>query len=98
MPSQFTEPVVPATSTAAAATFASTGVPANKSAAVSTASVVRWEELLNDKKERYYHELATGKTQWELPNEGWTQLLDDDGTPYYWNPVTGIVEWSQPEK
>ncbi|CAK9115393.1 unnamed protein product [Durusdinium trenchii] len=39
----------------------------------------RWEELLTEQQERYYHEVATGRSQWDLPSEGWVALLDDDG-------------------
>merc|ERR1740121_2986554 len=83
-------------------TVAAPAVEAEKKSALSAVEtaaapdVIKWEELLNDDKERYYHELATGKTQWELPTVGWVQLIDDDGTPYYWNPVTGITDWTKP--
>lgn len=60
------------------------------------ANAVRWEELLSDKKERYYHEVATGRTQWELPSEGWVALLDDDGSKYYWNTEMGTTQWDPP--
>lgn len=57
---------------------------------------IRWEELLTDKKERYYLEVATGQTQWDLPSEGWVALLDDDGSKYFWNTETGTTQWDQP--
>lgn len=57
---------------------------------------LRWEELLSDSKERYYHEIATGRTQWELPVEGWVELVADDGGRYYWNAVTNTTTWTQP--
>merc|ERR1712060_363575 len=57
---------------------------------------IRWEECLTDNKERYYHELATGRTQWELPTEGWVELIADDGARYYWDPATGTTKWTRP--
>merc|ERR1712146_340368 len=55
----------------------SSSAPAVKSSETlpASSSAVRWEEVLSDTKERYYHELATGRTQWELPTDGWVELL-----------------------
>lgn len=64
--------------------------------AARKADLVRWEERLTDDKERYYLEVATGRTTWELPSEGWTALLDDDGSKYYWDPVVGTTQWNHP--
>eukprot|EP00747_Dinoflagellata_sp_TGD_P023977 gnl/TRDRNA2_/TRDRNA2_130218_c0_seq3.p1 gnl/TRDRNA2_/TRDRNA2_130218_c0~~gnl/TRDRNA2_/TRDRNA2_130218_c0_seq3.p1 ORF type:complete len:288 (-),score=91.93 gnl/TRDRNA2_/TRDRNA2_130218_c0_seq3:78-941(-) len=63
----------------------------------SGSAVIRWEEALADESgERYYHELATGKVQWELPSEGWVELLADDGSRYYWDPESDITTWENP--
>lgn len=78
---------------AALATTHSAGQPL----ATAVVSKIRWEEVLSGDKERYYHELATGRTQWELPIEGWVQLLDDDGSPYFWDPTTDTTQWTPPQ-
>lgn len=70
--------------------------PAPPKQVAGKADLVRWEELLTDDKERYYLEVATGRTTWELPSEGWTALLDDDGSKYYWDPVVGTTQWNHP--
>merc|ERR1712157_279513 len=57
---------------------------------------VKWEECLSDSNERYYHEAATGRVQWELPEDGWVRLLADDGSSYYWDPVADITQWDPP--
>mmetsp|Transcript_15577 Transcript_15577/g.24810 ORF Transcript_15577/g.24810 Transcript_15577/m.24810 type:complete len:732 (+) Transcript_15577:48-2243(+) len=57
---------------------------------------VKWEEVLTESKERYYHELATGRTQWELPADGWIELIAEDGAPYYWEPSSNTTQWSIP--
>lgn len=62
----------------------------------AAAAGIRWEELLSDRQERYYHEVATGKTQWELPTEGWVELVADDGGRYYWDPATNTTQWDRP--
>lgn len=59
-------------------------------------SSVRWEEVLSESKERYYHEVATGRTQWELPSEGWVELVNDDGSRYYWEPSSNTTQWTSP--
>eukprot|EP00928_Gymnodinium_smaydae_P005334 TRINITY_DN1181_c0_g1_i1.p1 TRINITY_DN1181_c0_g1~~TRINITY_DN1181_c0_g1_i1.p1 ORF type:complete len:589 (-),score=121.64 TRINITY_DN1181_c0_g1_i1:50-1816(-) len=58
--------------------------------------VVRWEECLTDDKEYYYHEVATGRVQWELPSEGWAALVAEDGAVYYWDPVLDKTQWDRP--
>lgn len=58
--------------------------------------MVQWEEVLDAKKERFYHEIATGKTQWELPDSGWVELLTDDGLAYYWEPESDFTQWYKP--
>jgi len=73
-----------------------TQAPVEEQRPSSEAKGVRWEEMLAESKERYYHEVATGKTQWELPSEGWVSLLDDDGSKYYWDPVAGTTTWDPP--
>lgn len=70
-----------------------TSMPSSNSAGRGS---VKWEEVLTESKERYYHELATGRTQWELPADGWIELLADDGTPYYFEPSSNITQWSLP--
>jgi len=60
------------------------------------AAQVRWEECLTETKERYYHELSTGRTQWELPYEGWVELIADDGERYFWEPATNTTQWTRP--
>jgi len=57
---------------------------------------VKWEEVLTGQGERYYHELSTGRTQWELPEDGWVQLLADDGSHYFWNAKTDVTQWVRP--
>jgi len=57
---------------------------------------VRWHEVLSDSQERYYHEVATGRTQWELPSDGWVQLLADDGSVYFWHATSGQTQWTSP--
>eukprot|EP00812_Abedinium_dasypus_P000034 NODE_10048_length_319_cov_316.416667.p4 GENE.NODE_10048_length_319_cov_316.416667~~NODE_10048_length_319_cov_316.416667.p4 ORF type:complete len:56 (+),score=18.05 NODE_10048_length_319_cov_316.416667:3-170(+) len=46
--------------------------------------------------ERYYHEPATGKTQWELPTKGWVDLRADDGSRYYWLAEKGTTTRTKP--
>lgn len=60
-------------------------------------SSVRWEEVLTESKERYYHEVATGCTQWELPTEGWVELVNDDGSRYYWEASSNTTQWTAPK-
>ncbi|CAE7519544.1 unnamed protein product, partial [Symbiodinium sp. CCMP2456] len=55
-----------------------------------------WEEKLSDTKERFYLEVATGHTQWELPLDGWVELVDDDGEKYYWDPLRDHTQWDPP--
>eukprot|EP00969_Alexandrium_andersonii_P267330 11813869-Alexandrium_andersonii.AAC.1 len=69
----------------ASALAAAPAQPPASAAAGPASSVVRWEELLSEQRERYYHDRVTGRTQWELPAEGWVQLLADDGSHYYWD-------------
>lgn len=47
-------------------------------------------------KEYYYHELATGRVQWDLPEEGWVDLGADDGSRYYWDAVADVTQWVRP--
>jgi len=75
------------------------GAPGGSAAAAGSGpakGVVRWEEVLSEQRERYYHELSSGRTQWELPAEGWVQLLADDGAHYYWNASTDATQWDVP--
>ncbi|KAF4740472.1 E3 ubiquitin- protein ligase, partial [Perkinsus olseni] len=66
-----------------------------------------WEELTAEDGTPYYHQLATGRTQWEPPTEqsaraagglpeGWEEFKADDGTPYYYNSTTGVTQWGTP--
>jgi len=58
---------------------------------------VRWvEHMAKDTNEHYYHDMVTGKSQWDLPEEGWCQLVADDGAHYYWEPVADATQWSPP--
>lgn len=66
------------------------------SSGASRVDAVMWEEVLSDKQERYYHELATGRTQWELPTRGWIELIAPDGARYYWNPERNVTQWVRP--
>eukprot|EP00930_Biecheleria_cincta_P032560 TRINITY_DN22592_c0_g2_i1.p1 TRINITY_DN22592_c0_g2~~TRINITY_DN22592_c0_g2_i1.p1 ORF type:complete len:417 (+),score=73.10 TRINITY_DN22592_c0_g2_i1:497-1747(+) len=90
------EPVPVAKSTQRSAASQAPSPPAAPKQAAVKGNLVRWEELLTDEKERYYLEVATGRTTWELPHEGWTALLDDDGSKYYWDPVVGTTQWNHP--
>uniref|UniRef100_A0A7S0ZQY8 WW domain-containing protein n=1 Tax=Noctiluca scintillans TaxID=2966 RepID=A0A7S0ZQY8_NOCSC len=58
---------------------------------------VRWEEVLSKNNERYYVEIATGNTQWELPTAGWVQLVHEDGARYFWHVDTGTRQWTAPK-
>merc|ERR1712136_515557 len=58
---------------------------------------VRWEEVLSKENERYYVEIATGNTQWELPTAGWVQLVHEDGARYFWHAETGTRQWTAPK-
>ncbi|KAF4656984.1 E3 ubiquitin- protein ligase [Perkinsus chesapeaki] len=63
-----------------------------------------WQELISDDGTPYYHHLATGATQWEMPAEkaidglpeGWEEFKTDDGVPYYYNSATGSTQWERP--
>eukprot|EP00931_Biecheleriopsis_adriatica_P078871 TRINITY_DN52289_c0_g1_i1.p1 TRINITY_DN52289_c0_g1~~TRINITY_DN52289_c0_g1_i1.p1 ORF type:complete len:624 (-),score=149.35 TRINITY_DN52289_c0_g1_i1:87-1958(-) len=91
-------PGVSAAPSPAAAASPAGSPPPEQPGSAKLAPVVRWEEVLSDDKERFYHEVATGRTQWELPSEGWVALLDDDGSIYYWDPVVGTTTWDRPER
>mmetsp|Transcript_73826 Transcript_73826/g.205296 ORF Transcript_73826/g.205296 Transcript_73826/m.205296 type:complete len:879 (+) Transcript_73826:93-2729(+) len=97
------QPAAAATASAATAPQAESpsassgrGLEATTSQALSSAAAVKWEECLSDDKERYYHEVATGRVQWELPLQGWVSLLADDGSRYYWDPVADTTQWDEP--
>lgn len=59
-------------------------------------SRLRWKEVMTESNEPYYWELETGRTQWELPEQGWIELFNDDGPPYYWDPETDTTQWTKP--
>merc|ERR1712032_186508 len=63
---------------------------------VNSHGAVRWVEVVSESLERYYHEVATGRTQWELPSEGWVELVHTDGSLYYWEPKLDTTQWNRP--
>jgi len=79
-----------------AATKAEAVTAAKAQAQPSSDAAIRWEEVLTDSNERYYHELSSGRTQWELPTQGWVELISDDGSRYYWEPEKDITQWTKP--
>ncbi|KAF4737745.1 E3 ubiquitin- protein ligase, partial [Perkinsus olseni] len=67
-----------------------------------------WEELRAEDGTPYYHNTATGLTQWEKPSsgaatgqaaleKGWQEFKTEDGTSYYYNEGTGVTQWERPE-
>jgi len=94
-PSQV-QPSAAEAETPAVAARAAAGGAAGEASSHSASGAVRWEELLTADQTRYYHEMSTGRTQWELPAEGWVQLLADDGSHYYWNCATNVTQWHTP--
>ncbi|EER18420.1 hypothetical protein Pmar_PMAR005331 [Perkinsus marinus ATCC 50983] len=60
-----------------------------------------WEELRTEDGTPYYHNKATGHTQWEKPTGsslpgGWQEFRADDGSSYYYNEATGVTQWERP--
>lgn len=96
-PQVATQQAAPPT-TASTATTHPTCADPPKASILEVKSKVRWHELLTAGKEHYYHEVSTGRTQWELPSQGWVALLAEDGSRYYWEPEANITQWDSPDE
>lgn len=70
-----------------------------------------WEAVAAEDGAMFYHHIASGVTQWELPQrklaEGvlstvvdklvWEEFATDDGVPFWYNATTGTSSWLPPE-